>query len=506
MRTVPSAWTALETARERQVALLIHVYVKRDPPGSNQVGRVTVPSGWGSWTYSVGFQGNVSFTDLHDYAGQGSLINRTYVPAAIEFDASQAFRNESTSLDPHDLTLIVDPTIDPFANYVNRTWPLTFGIVIYKVHRNSAGSGVATVDNGSGTQIPCADVAFIGYLDADDTLEVNSAGLEVTIAGGKLKYETKWNHITKVFDRMVPRPVFSIDCPKMVFSTGPASVACNADPAYVQIDGIVSSANGCVISALEWGAQATGWFAQGYISYTATDPISGLDFGFMYNVRASAQRVSGSVTYQDLTLEMFPALMTVGTAVSAFGGCDRTVATCTTKHIPAGSEPAPAGSFTPGSIEVALQLANTTTNATRAYVYITATALWIVYDGTDQNQIVGEEINSTIWDPTWVAGTGATIITNPKYSLSVGAGPPAQSGYKTIVTNTGSGGANAILHQSPNANNGYTAIIACRGGAGIFDFIVGWTANAGQPIALGNLQNFGGTNIPVDHPSLETTQ
>jgi hypothetical protein len=85
----------------------------------------------------------------------------------------------------------------------------------------------------------------------------------------------------------------------------------------------------------------------------------------------------------------------------------------------------------------------------------------------------------------------------------VGAGPPAQSGYKVTLTN--SGGANAILHQAPNANNGYTALVTCRGGAGVFDFILAWTANAGQPVALGNLQNFGGTNIPVNHPSLETT-
>jgi hypothetical protein len=208
MRTVPSAWTALEETRQPQKALLIHIYVKRDPPGSNQVGRVTVPADWGSWTYSVGFQDNVSFTDLFDYAGQGSLQTRTYVPAAIEFDASQAFRNESTSLDPHDITLIVDPSIDPFANYVNRIWPLTFGIVIYKVHRN--GNAIATVDDGHGNQVPVVDVAFIGYLDADDTLDTNSAGLEVTIEGGKLKYQTKWNHITKVLDRLVPRPIFSM--------------------------------------------------------------------------------------------------------------------------------------------------------------------------------------------------------------------------------------------------------------------------------------------------------
>src|SRR5437016_13924739 len=129
MRQVPSAWLALETSRQREVALLVHIYAKRG-------GRVTPPDGWGSWTYSVGFQGNVDFSDLADYAGDG-IQSRTYVPAAIEFDPGQVFRQESTNLDPHGLTLTLDPQLDPFANYVNRHWPLTFGIVIYKVHRDS---------------------------------------------------------------------------------------------------------------------------------------------------------------------------------------------------------------------------------------------------------------------------------------------------------------------------------------------------------------------------------
>ena len=64
MRTVPTAWSALETSRQREIALLIHIYAKRN-------GRVSLPDGWGSWTYSVGFQSNVDFTDLHDYAGDG---------------------------------------------------------------------------------------------------------------------------------------------------------------------------------------------------------------------------------------------------------------------------------------------------------------------------------------------------------------------------------------------------------------------------------------------------
>src|SRR5258706_1853148 len=161
MRIVPSAWATLETARERQVALLIHIFARRD-------GRVSLPNGWGSWTYSVGFQGDVNLTDVADYAGDG-VQSRAYVPAAIEFDPSQVFRQETTNLDPHSLTLTVDPQLEPFASYVNRRWPLTFGIVIYRVHRN--GNAIQTVDNGFGVQVPVVDVAFIGYLDSDDTLD-----------------------------------------------------------------------------------------------------------------------------------------------------------------------------------------------------------------------------------------------------------------------------------------------------------------------------------------------
>ena len=174
----------------------------------------------------------MTFTDVANYAqdwqsaNSGNPITRTYAPAAIEFDASQVFRKEDTTLDPHDITLQVDPSLEPFADYVNRSWPLRFGITIYKVHRN--GNAVATVDNGSGTQVPVVDVLFVGYLNADDTLELNSAGLELTIdpltgtGGARAKLTTQWDHVFKKLDRLVPRPVFSIQCPKMVYSTGSA--------------------------------------------------------------------------------------------------------------------------------------------------------------------------------------------------------------------------------------------------------------------------------------------
>ena len=495
MRTVPSAWIPVETARERQVALLIHIFARRD-------GRVSLPDGWGSWTYSVGFQGNVDFNDLADYASDG-IQSRTYIPAAIEFDASQVFRKESTDLDPHNLTLTVDPQLEPFANYVNRRWPLTFGIVTYKVHRD--GNSIVTVDDGQGNQVPVVDVAFVGYLDSDDTFDSNSVGLEQTIESGKLKLETKWDHITKKLTRQVPRPVFSIDCPKALFSTDTAAVACNADKQYVRIDGFVLQGNGVVISATEWAAQPDGWFAQGLLEYTATDPVSGLVFGFALGVSASAKRTSLSVDYGDLTLEMFPPLPVTGLVVTAYGGCDRTRSTCITKHIPSGTVPPPPGTPTPGHIDVALQLFNTPpTNAGIARVIITPTQLTVLYLHTNSAQIGNLAVNGADWTAlSWIAQGSTSIITDPPFAFGAGVGIPNVAGYVFSLTNNGAGTPSIL--QQPTMANGFTLIVKMNGQAA-YDFRVSWTAGNGQPINFGNLENFGGTDIPIEHPTLETTQ
>jgi hypothetical protein len=527
VRTVPLAWTALETARKRQVALLFHIWIRRDAATSGLTsGRVTPPVGWGSWTYSVGFQGNVSFTDLanyaQDWAAPGTPTTRTYVPAAIEFDPSQIFRKEDTSLDPHDITLTVDPSLEPFADYVNRSWPLAFGITIYKVHR-AGPSSIATVDNGSGTQVPVVDVLFVGFLHADDTLELNSAGLELEISpstgsgqAATAKLSTAWDHVTKLLDRLVPPPVFSINCPKSLFSTGNgAAVDCNADMPSAQITGTVTAKSGIIISAVEWGsAAANGAFAGGRVIYTATDPVSGLDFTFTLLIIASAQRTAGGVTYGDLWFEMFPPLLIVGTVVQAFLGCDGARSTCMSRFIPAGSQPAVAGTFTPGTLRVSLQLIETFLgssgqNPKGANVYITATKLWIVYGRDNSNQIENIYLGAGAgnpWDPTWTS-QGSTIITSPVYTLASASpaivGPPAQAGYHITISNDG---ATATISQRPSAKNGYVTIIHCGGGSpAIFDFTIAWIANTGTVQALGNLENFGGSDTPIEHPSLETT-
>ncbi|MGD0058398.1 MAG: hypothetical protein ABSD58_03180 [Verrucomicrobiia bacterium] len=539
MRTVPLAWTALETARERQVALLFHIWICRDAySNGSTAGKVTPPVGWGSWTYSTGFQGNVNFTDVANYAqdwqsaNSGNPITRTYAPAAIEFDASQVFRKEDTTLDPHDITLQVDPSLEPFADYVNRAWPLRFGITIYKVHRN--GNAVATVDNGSGTQVPVVDVLFVGYLNADDTLELNSAGLELTIdpstatGGARAKLTTQWDHVFKKLDRLVPRPVFSIQCPKMVYSTGfGAAVDCNADMPSNQVTGTVAQMNGMVISAIEWGALPNAFFAQGMIVYAAIDPVSGLEFTFTFDVVASAQRGS-SPTYGDLQIMGVigtPPLVTIGTIVQAYKGCNRnrndgTTNSCMLGFIPAGTIAALPGTFSPGTLRVSLELFQTPSggsneqNPASCYVYITATELWIIYNRDNGNQIgniaigVANGGSGTPFDSAsspalaWTV-KGSTIVSNqfPLANASA-SGPPAQTGYHISLTDSG---ATTQITQKPTAANGYTAIIKCPGGSPAnFDFTLGWIANTGTPVTIGNLSNFGGADIPIEHPSLET--
>jgi hypothetical protein len=497
VRTVPAAWTALEETLKGQSAYLIHIFARRD-------GRVTLPDGWGSWTYCTNFEGSVNFTDLHDYAGDG-IQSRTYVPASIEFDASQVFRKESTALDAHTIILTVDPQLDPFLNYVNRRWPLTFGIVIYRVHRN--GNAVATVLNESDVQVPVVDVAFTGYLSADDYLELNSSGLEQVIDKGKLKLSTKWDYISKKYDRQVPRPVYGIDCVKSLFSaSGHAAIDCNADMQYVRIDGLVLIASGAVISAAEWYTKPAGWFSLGLLQYQATDPVSNLVFGFSLRVTSSSVHSAGGINYGDLTLEMFPPLPILGLVVSAFGGCDHVRSTCIAKHIPAGTTPAPPGTPTPGHIDFELQLFNSLRgNAQTAYIIITPTLLTVRYNTTDATQIGNFAVNTVDWTTTaMVADGGSNLITYPGFGLTAGTtGPPNTDGYVYTLTNNGSG--TPVLSQKPTAANGYTTIVKVHGQAS-YDFRVSWTAADGAPLNLGNLQNFGGTDIPIEHPSLETTQ
>jgi hypothetical protein len=207
---------------------------------------------------------------------------------------------------------------------------------------------------------------------------------------------------------------------------------------------------------------------------------------------------------------MLPPLLTTGTVCQAYRGCDRTRNTCQTAFVPAGSQAAHAGTFTPGTLRVSLELFHTinpASNPTTAHVYISANWLWIVYGKNNTNQIGNIYIGpgtAIPWDPTWAA-LGSSITTSPQFNLGNSglAGPPAQDGYHLTIANNA---ANASIQQQATANNGYVAIIRCPGGSpAIFDFTIAWAADTGVPSSNGNLENFGGADIPIEHPSLETT-
>jgi hypothetical protein len=244
---------------------------------------------------------------------------------------------------------------------------------------------------------------------------------------------------------------------------------------------------------VEWGTQDDAWFAQGRLEYVGHDSVSDLEFGFALNVISSTQRTFNAVTYGDLTLEMFPPLPIVGALASAFGGCDRRRVTCLEKHVPNGSDPPPPGAFTPGSLAFQVDLVQ----PTHAFYFIVdATTVKLVYNGTDTNVPQGIVIGVTPWDPTWTV-----IGTHLHASEDYATGLPTTPNYHCLIENSGN---TAQIWQQPNAANAYTLVVICRAVNGLYDFIVRWAANAGQPVNQGNLQNFGGTDIPVEHPSMET--
>ena len=213
-----------------------------------------------------------------------------------------------------------------------------------------------------------------------------------------------------------------------------------------------------------------------------------------------------AVNYGDLTLEMFPPLPVTGLVATARGGCDRQRSTCIAKHIPVGTIPPAPGTPTPGHIDVALQLFNSVSgNAKTARVIITPTSLSILYTGTDATQIGNFAVNDVDWTTTSMVALGSSsLITNPVFVLTAGVtGPPNSAGYIFTLTNDGAG--SPTILQKPTAANGFTLIVRMNGQAA-YQFRVSWSPSDGSPVNFGNLENFGGTDIPIEHPTLETTK
>src|ERR1019366_9246943 len=96
-------------------------------------------------------------------------------------------------------------------------------------------------------------------------------------------------------------------------------------------------------------------------------------------------------------------------------------------------------------------------------------------------------VNGADWTTfTWAALGATSLVTTPPLALSGGAGIPNAAGYIFSLINNGAG--TPAISQRPTAVNGFTCIVKMKGQAA-YDFRVSWTAAAGVPLAIGNLQN-----------------
>ena len=457
MRSLTVNQQALETARERQIGWLFHIFADR------ATGVVTLPDGWGSWCYSTGFTGAVNFTDVADYAGDG-VQARTYQPAGITPESDALAAIQDSSLDARSIKIVFDAALDPFLNYCDGKWPLRFGLVIYKVHRN--GDALALADGA-----PLAQIRFVGYLRA--------AQFTAATAGKKL--EVEWASLHDVFARQVPVPIFSLYCPKKLYSTGKAALACNADKPSKRVDGTVVSISNDLVRAAEWGGFAAGWFAGGVFEYDGVDPISGLTFHFALDAISDAAVTSDGVQYHDVLLSPAPILLGLGQTVSGYAGCNRTRSACIGKHKPAGVlQPQGASA---GEIDFVVVMPN------GGAITIVGAAITVAAN-TGAGPAVAIDINNTEYDPT----TGVPFALDPAF--------PAAAAAVTIENIVGSG---VALAQAPAAANGFTAIIGIPNTMTKFRFNVLW--GVGAVSWLGNLPNFAGApDMPVSNPALETAQ
>ena len=458
MRAFTVNQLALETKREREIGWLFHIFAERD------TGVVTLPDGWGSWCYSNGFTGNVAFTDVADYAGDG-VQSRTYQPAGVEPESDALAAIQDSSLDARSVKIVFDANLDPFLNYCDGRWPLRFGIVIYKIARN--GDALALADGA-----PLAQIRFVGYLKA--------AQFTAKTAGKKL--EVEWASLHDVFARQVPVPTFSLYCPKKLYSTGKAMLACNADKPSKQVVGTVVSINNDLVRAAEWGGFPNGWFAGGVFEYTAVDPVSGLTFGFALDAISDTEVTSGGINYHDVLLSPSPILLLVGQTISGYAGCDRTRNTCMTRHKPAGVSQ-PQGTAT-GEIDFVVVMpygGSITLVGNSLTVSATAPPL--------PGPAVAIEINGNDYDPT----SGPYTLDPPM---------PASTATVSVENIVGEG---VVVAQQPASGNSFTTIIGIPNNMTKFRFNLFW--QTGTVPWFGNLQNFGGApDMPVENPAFEITQ
>lgn len=113
---------------------------------------------------------------------------------------------------------------------------------------------------------------------------------------------------------------WQVACPHVLY--GAEVGGCNASRSAVQANATITSVAGNVIHAAAFAAQADGWWAGGYIQW---------QIGATSEVRFITNHTGDAVTL------LTPALMDVGTVVTALPGCDHLLSTCASKFVSSNS-------------------------------------------------------------------------------------------------------------------------------------------------------------------------
>lgn len=207
-----------------------------------------------------------------DVAGDGL---QTYVPEAIS-RGELTFSQEETA----GMLDVTVPRWNPIAQlFIPFTSPTPVKIKVFRVHP----------DDGE------VIVAFIGRI-----VRAEFAGSEAKLSCAPLAVELR---------RAIPRIACQVACNWSVYSPG-----CTLDPNSFKDVGTIASVSGFDVTATVFASRADGYFDAGYLELADG------------TTRYITSHVGNRVTLQAPIIGL-----TVGTAFSAFPGCDLTEATCLSK-------------------------------------------------------------------------------------------------------------------------------------------------------------------------------
>ncbi len=257
----------------------------------------------------------------------------------------------------------------------------------------------------------------------------------------------------------------------------------------VQIDGLVASDNGVVISARNGARRQRDGSrrAMSIIPGNGPDQRPERSASRITCVRAQARLRRDHV--QRPHVGNVPCVDGPGTTVSGvrrlpIGRLPRARTISPTRF----SAPPPSGAFTPGYIEVALPVVqHDDFRDPRLFTSRPRRVDRVRRRGHQPDRRRGNQFHHL--GPTWVGGVGNTIITSPVYALTTGRGTAgAVAGLE--------GGPDQQWRRNPLGSEAHRQQRLHRDHRlprrrRVFDFILGWTANTGTPTTTGNLENFG---------------